>query len=376
MRAICFICFVIPFQRSLAKISIVLERRKRILVTVLDWGLGHATRCVPVINALLQQGAEVMIAGSGASLALLQQEFAALKSFELTAYNPYYPADKSMVWTMAAQLPKFIQAINKEQQETEAIIKREQIDVVISDNRYGCYTKLAKCYIIAHQLNILMPEGWQWMEPIVNRFNHAQLKNFDGVWCPANDATFPKALLKGHDKLNLTFIGFLSRMKYVDAEKKYKIVAICSGPEPQRGLLEEELAKQLSKLDVPTVLVAGRVEESETRELNGQLTIVNYMGSEELNKLIMQSEIIVARSGYSTVMDLMRTGTKAILIPTAGQTEQEYIAAELMAQKAAYSVPQQQLDLKKALKDCNKYTGFSKFVVNDELLTRAIKEIL
>lgn len=343
---------------------------------MLDWGLGHATRCMPVINALQQQGAEVIIAGSGVSLQLLKQQFTALKSFELSPYNPYYPADTNMVWAMAGQLPKFIKAISAEQRETEEIVKREKVDIVISDNRYGCYTKAAKCYIIAHQLNILMPAGWQWMEGAVNRFNHAQLRNFDGVWCPANDATFPHRLLQGHERLNATFIGFLSRMQSITAEKKYAVTAICSGPEPQRGLLEQELTRQLSALNVPAMLVAGRVQKGQKSAVKGKLAIVNYMAGEELNKLIAESAVIVARSGYSTVMDLMRTGSKAILIPTPGQTEQEYIAAELMAQGVAYTIPQKDMDIQKALKECDKYKGFSKFAAANELLTRAVKDIL
>lgn len=353
-----------------------MEGRKRILVAVLDWGLGHATRCMPIINELQRQGAEVQLAGSGASLALLRQQFPALKAHELSPYSPTYPANTNMVWAMAGQLPKFVKAIAAEQKELENIVEKEGIDVVISDNRYGCYTKRAKCYIIAHQLNILMPQGWQWMQPIVNRFNHAQLAKFDGVWCPANDATFPEKLLQGYDKLNMRFIGFLSRMQPMAEEKKYAIAAICSGPEPQRGLLEEALTKQLSKLAVPSILVAGRVAKTQKSEVKGNLRVVNYMGSKDLNKLMAQSAVILSRSGYSTVMDMMRMGNKAIFVPTPGQTEQEYLAEALMQQGIAYSIPQGELDVQKALKQYDSYAGFGKFVSDNDLLTHAVSSIL
>lgn len=358
------------------KISIVLEGRKRILVAVLDWGLGHATRCMPIIKALQAQGAEVQLAGSGASLALLRQQFSALKAHNLSAYNPTYPANTNMVWAMAGQLPKFVKAIAAEQKELETIVEKEGIDVVISDNRYGCHSKRAKCYIIAHQLNILMPQGWAWMQPIVNRFNHAQLAKFDGVWCPANDATFPEKLLQGHDRLNTRFIGFLSRLQPAAEAKQYAVAAICSGPEPQRGLLEGELTKQLSRLAVPSILVAGRVAKSQKSEVKGNLRVVNYMGSEELNKLMAQSTVIVARSGYSTVMDMMRMGNKAIFVPTPGQTEQEYLAEALLQQGIAYSVPQGELDIQKALKQYDSYAGFGKFATENDLLTQAVSSIL
>mgnify|MGYP002347256845 FL=1 len=353
-----------------------MEGRKRILVAVLDWGLGHATRCMPIINQLQRQCAEVQLAGSGASLALLRQQFPALKAHHLSPYNPSYPANTNMVWAMAGQLPKFVKAIAAEQKEIDKLVQQEAIDVVISDNRYGCYTKRAKCYIITHQLNILMPQGWAWMQPIVNRFNHAQLAKFDGVWCPANDATFPEKLLQGHGKLNMRFIGFLSRIQPMVEKKQYAVIAICSGPEPQRGLLEEELTKQLSKLTVPSILVAGRVEKSEKRKVKGNCTIVNYMGSEELNKLMAQSAVIISRSGYSTVMDMMRMGNKAIFVPTPGQTEQEYLADALMQQGIAYSTAQEELDVQKALKQYDSYAGFGKFASENDLLTHAVSSIL
>lgn len=346
------------------------------MLTVLDWGLGHATRCMPLIDALQQHGATVMLAGSGASLQLLQQQYPALQHFELTPYNPHYPADTNMVWAMAGQLPKFMKAIRAEQQETEEIVQREKIDIVISDNRYGCHTAQAQCYIITHQLNILMPPGWQWMERMVNRFNHAQLRNFTGVWCPANNAAFPQALLRGSNELNATFIGFLSRMQPMPSARQYAITAICSGPEPQRGLLQEALTKQLSALNAPAMLVGGKVEKTQKVKEKGSLTIVNYMNSEELNKLIAASAVIIARPGYSTVMDLMRTGSPAIFIPTPGQTEQTYIAAELMQQGIAYTMPQAELNVQKALKECNNYAGFGRFAGTNDLLTQAINNIL
>lgn len=353
-----------------------MERRKRILVAVLDWGLGHATRCIPIINELQRQGAAVILAGSGASLNLLRQQFPTLKAYQLSPYNPTYHANTNMVWAMAGQLPKFMKAIVAEQKEVGAIVQKENIDIVISDNRYGCYTKYAKCYIVAHQLNILMPNGWQWVQPIVSRFNHAQLAKFDGVWCPANDATFPEKLLQGHNKLNTRFIGFLSRMQPITAQHKHAITAICSGPEPQRGLLEEELAKQLAELEVPSILVAGMVEKTEKRKVKDKLTIVNYMGTEELNRLMAESAVIISRSGYSTVMDMMRMGNKAIFVPTPGQTEQEYLAEALMQQGIAYSMAQVELDIQKALKQYDSYAGFGKFAPNNDLLTQAVSSIL
>src|SRR5690349_16337926 len=118
---------------------------KRVLVTPLDWGLGHATRCIPVIRALQERACVVMVAGSGASLALLKKEFPSLSFFTLTSYDPHYPPTGSMVLSMASQLPKFYRTIGKEHREIEKLIDEYRIDFIISDNRYGCWTKKIPC---------------------------------------------------------------------------------------------------------------------------------------------------------------------------------------------------------------------------------------
>ena len=140
-----------------------MERTRRILVAPLDWGLGHATRCIPIINALLKRNAEVIIAGSGSSAGLLKAEFPNLKHYSLPGYNPRYATNGNMVWAMAKQLPQFIKTIRQEYTAINELVQKEKIDVLISDNRYGCYSAQAKSIFISHQLNILMPVRFKWM---------------------------------------------------------------------------------------------------------------------------------------------------------------------------------------------------------------------
>src|SRR5690242_17960774 len=112
----------------------------RVLVTVLDWGLGHATRVVPIVRALMERGHKVFLGGSGSSLALLREEFPTLKFIDLPAYDPQYSNGRSMVWKMCLQLPKFIRVIRAEHKVTEAFINENRIHLIISDNRYGCWS--------------------------------------------------------------------------------------------------------------------------------------------------------------------------------------------------------------------------------------------
>ena len=137
------------------------------MVTPLDWGLGHATRCIPIIQELLNRGCTVLIAGSGDSLLLLKNEFPHLTFFTLSAYSPVYSRTQSMIWKMVSQLPKFADVIRKEHQQIEALIEDHKIDFVISDNRYGCWSSKIPSVFITHQLNILMPKSLKWVEPLI-----------------------------------------------------------------------------------------------------------------------------------------------------------------------------------------------------------------
>ncbi len=350
---------------------------KKILIAPLDWGLGHATRCIPVIRQLQQRGAEVMVATSGPALRVLQKEFEGLRYFNLPAYNPVYPSTGSMVWKMGAQLPGFISTINKEHKAIEDIVAAHKVDAVISDNRYGAYSKKVKSVFITHQLQILMPAAWKWMEGMVNYLNQRQIAKFSECWLPAPPQTPFTALMPGSSVLSPKYIGYLSRLTTKQLPLKYELAVICSGPEPQRSIFEELVMQQLLPLRKKAIVVRGLPEEKQ--KFNRQqedVTIVNYLESAEINEVLCESGIVICRSGYSMVMDLMQLGGKALFIPTPGQTEQEYLAEALKVQGVAAFIPQQYLNLEKALKESEKYRGFHTFGTGEDWLTKAIDTLL
>jgi uncharacterized protein (TIGR00661 family) len=354
-----------------------LERNKRVLVAPLDWGLGHATRCVPIIRALLAHHCEVVIASSGEALSLLQMEFPELSTIELPGYQPVYPSYGSMVWKMAFQLPKFIKAIAKEHLEIEKAVNKLGIDVVIADNRYGCFSKQVKSVFITHQLSILMPEGYKWLERYVNRFNAEQIKQYAECWVPVPSLASPllARLLNIHTSLlKVRPIGYLSRFESKPALKRYDILVICSGPEPQRTIFEQMMTEQLKNFSGTCLLVRGK-PGNDIETASGSIIVRDFMGATELNAVIEASEIVIARSGYSTIMDLARLNKKAIFIPTPGQTEQEYLARQLMQGQVSYYMPQKHFDLVKALNESLRFTGFTNFENNDSVLKNAIVSI-
>lgn len=350
---------------------------KRILIAPLDWGLGHATRCIPIIRLLLKKNCTVFIASSGRALELLRKEFPEIRCFKIVPYNPVYSSGASMVFSMAMQVPKFFNTIRKEQTQIEKIVERNLIDVVVSDNRYGAYSKKVKSIFITHQLNIQMPGFMKWFEETVNRQNEKFIHRFAECWIPAPQKNFIPLLLQHKGNLNLRYLGFLSRFEKKALPKKFKVCAICSGPEPQRSVFENLLTPQLRKMSEPTIIIRGKTE-TPNKYFNKyqQFTIANYLTTEDLNEVIEQSEIVIARSGYSTVMDLARVEARAVFIPTPGQTEQEYLAAELSKSKVAFSVKQSQFDLKSALVQAENYSGFHNFDRDDSILEKAIDSIL
>ena len=195
----------------------------------LNWGLGHASRCIPIIKQLLSNGHEVFVASSGSALFLLKREFPQLEFFELEDYEPEYPESGSMVLKMATQLPKFLATITKEKSQLEKIVSKRNIDVVLSDNRYGCYSSQVKSIMLTHQLHLLMPTAWKWMEGMVNRYNFKQLKKFSEVWVPAPVNSFIPDLVKHKSQLKVRYIGYLSRLEKSAREKNMTCVLFVQG---------------------------------------------------------------------------------------------------------------------------------------------------
>jgi uncharacterized protein (TIGR00661 family) len=351
---------------------------KKVLITPLDWGLGHATRCIPVIRELISRGCSVSIGGSGDSLTLLQKEFPSLPFFELPGYDPIYPSTESMVWKMASQLSKFRRVIRDEHECIERIIRENEIDLIISDNRYGCWSEKIPCVFISHQTNILMPKRFGWLSAIVRYFNTKMINRFTYCCIPdyPNDHSLSGELTsfgKHNISTKVLHIGLLSRFKSsTPREKKFDVLCIFSGPEPQRSIFEEIVMNQLPSSGLKYFVVRGVFSSSLVEEQH----VVNFLTTEKLQEVIEQSEIIIARSGFSTVMDLAALGKKAIFIPTPGQTEQEYLADTLMKQKIAFSMPQNRLNVLNAFNESKNYTGFVSSQHQADLLKKALTEIL
>jgi uncharacterized protein (TIGR00661 family) len=359
---------------------------KKVLVAPLDWGLGHASRCIPLIRVLQEKKCEVIIAGSGRSLELLKSEFPSLQYFTLVAYDPQYPSKGSMVMKMAAQLPRFLVTIKKEHLQLEKIVADEKIDVVISDNRFGCWSAKVTSVFITHQSNILMPKRFGWLAGIVRKMNHRAMQKFSVCWIPDFPGEQSLAGVLSEMKVEgAQYVGVLSRFSpYNEVQSEplpgsqgaYNLLCIFSGPEPQRTILENLVVEQLKGTDLKTMIVRGIPSREKKNPLKVKVDVIDFANSHQLQQLITRSEIVLARSGFSTVMDLATMKKKAIFIPTPGQTEQEYLASRMQEQKVAYSMSQKNFNLAVALREATEYSGFRNIPTNNDLLRKAIDEVL
>jgi UDP-N-acetylglucosamine transferase subunit ALG13 len=350
-----------------------MPQKKRILICPLDWGLGHATRCIPVIQLLLQKNADVLIAGSGRSLALLKKEFPNLIAIDLPGYDIQY-TNGSLALKIFFSTPKIFKAINREHEELEKIIGEKKIDLVISDNRFGLWNKQVKTIFITHQLYIKAPIG----ERLLYRINRYYIHKFTECWIPdvsgsanlSGDLSHPYPMPG-----NAFFIGTLSRFRSMPSsiinstfplKKVYDVLVILSGPEPQRSIFEQIILDQASRIPLNFLIVRGVTEVPQTMQTKNNLDIISHLTAAEMKEAILSSSIIVSRSGYSTIMDLAVLKKKAIFVPTPGQTEQEYLAQRCMKAGFAYTETQGTFDLKRALAEVEVYKGFEGFQEPEE----------
>lgn len=322
-----------------------------VLVAPLNWGLGHAARCIPIIRALTADNRRVVIAAEGASLSMLQAEFPECEHILFKGIDARYSKGISQVRAMARQLPSFVKAILKEHKDIKKIVRNRNIAVVISDNRFGLFGSSAYSVYITHQLMIKMPEKLKFAEKAVWRIHRMIIGRYDRCWIPDTQEGGLSGDLSHKYPLpeNGEFIGLLSRFPLNDDEARIRAtrarienefaflplktdcMVLISGPEPHRSIMEEEMTLKLMTEGATSIILEGKPrEDGEITHLHkGNLIIVNHLPSDILEHYLRtgNSDRIICRSGYSTLMDLAAMGRKADqLIPTPGQTEQEYLA--------------------------------------------------
>lgn len=354
--------------------NLVISRSRHVMVAPLDWGLGHATRCIPIIKELLNRKISVIIAGSHYSLKWLTQYFPTLPYCELPSHSITYGKGSSQFFPMLFQFPQLLQTIKLEHKALEQIIQNYSIQVIISDHRYGLHHPSILSIFVAHQLNIQLPFQQAYLQKLAYISHLNILKPFNAIWIP----DFPHAPFLSGDLSHqfplpkkARFIGPLSRFenKYSTSTishkwEKVELGIILSGPEPHRSIIEAKLIRQVNQLGLRTILVQGKLSEKKMI-IDGSVQIYSSLDSEKLGALLISSNIIISRPGYTSIMDYVSLKLKSIIfVPTPGQTEQEYLAKYFYEQGVALFQTQENLDISLAIEQIESFSGFENWATS------------
>ena len=353
------------------------KERIKILIAPLNWGLGHVTRCIPIIKALESENCDLILAADEDAFLLLKKEFPSIVILRLFGYKIRYARSKSwLVFKLIQQVPRLKRIISKENRWLKSIVNTHQPDVVISDNRPGMYNPDIISIYITHQLAI--KTGNSFLDKIANTIHNSFIKKYDQCWVPDFSKNSLAGELSHPDKLpsNVIYLGALSRFENLKVGGKiYDLLISISGPEPQRTIFENLVFQQLKSFQKTVLVVRGLPAENKKMESFNSVEIMNHLPSTELNRAFLQSDMIICRSGYTTIMDLIKIDKRAILVPTPGQTEQEYLATHHMKKKNFFSVKQKDFLLEEVLSKAAHFP-FTKHNYNMEGYKKVISDFM
>ena len=336
-----------------------------VIYAVCSWGLGHATRSLPIIRKLITEGHQLTIISHDRPLDLLKKELGEkVEYFDIQDY-PMLLSENSRQFLAKSMIywPLFIKRIESGLIQLQKILEKKKYQLIISDARYDMYSKNIPSYFISHQMRIMNPLRIRMFESGSELFNKFFFKRFNGILVP----DYQTDDLSGELSHNLTrldtskihYIGALSDFTIKKNRKTIDYLISLSGPEPQRSIIENKILDQIHELDGNIVMTLGKTE-IDTEKKKDNITTFSFLTKEKREDLLNKSKMIIARSGYSTIMDLGVLHTKGLLIPTPGQIEQEYLGQYHNKKGTFYSISQSNLELADAVKNTGKTTGITR----------------
>ena len=328
-----------------------------ILVSPLDWGLGHASRMIPLIRRFVLDGHNIILAGSGRSAEILRNTFPDLRFVSLPCHSVHMGSGKHSYFQLLLQVPALVLSVFREHHLTKKLVHDEAVDIIISDNRYGLHCRNAYSVIITHQVSPVLPAFFRWLEFPLYIIIRKLIQRFDQCWIP--DFSHPEVNLSGKlshrykTPSNARYIGILSRFSQSDTSYeiqpslRYEVALVFSGPEPQVSIFEKQMISQLIRLEKSAILLRGM--RNRPIEISGSLpSYIHHVSHLEVNafkQVLKQAGLVISRSGYSGIMDFIALGISAILVPSPGQSEQEYLADWLSEKGWFRCVTQDKLNL-------------------------------
>lgn len=295
---------------------------------------------------LIDSGARLTFAGNEWQRHYVEQTFPGLHTIHLNGYNVRYSKNGTgFIASLMIQLPRLMKTIAYEHSWLEKAVDKYGFNGVITDNRYGLYHSVVPNVIITHQ--VVPQTGWGKLADSILRSQHDKwLQRFKQCWIA--DAEHGPNLAGSLSRpyilpANARYIGLLSQHENVAVADKHLLVML-SGPEPQRSILSDLLWQQLQSYKDKLVFVEGS-DNAPLRKSTSNITHYKRLTADSLTPLLANASMVICRSGYSTLMDLLALNKKAIIIPTPGQAEQEYLGHYLHSEGVYYSTRQKGLDI-------------------------------
>jgi UDP:flavonoid glycosyltransferase YjiC (YdhE family) len=355
----------------------------RVLISPLNWGLGHATRDMPLIRKLLKEGHDVTIAACGNARAALMQEFPECTSIDLPDYPTPYSTSRFFLPKFVAFLPLMLKAVADERRNLAKIVAENRFDLIISDNRLGVYSDKVPSVFITHQLHYHLPlVAWPF-ELAAVRLNGYLHSKYERIIVPDN----PPGPLSLAGKLSRAeteatrsrayYAGILNSAAKQEVGEDLDYLFTISGPEPQRTQLEQILLPKIAELDGSSVVLLGSPNRKKPPAGTDRVTVMSYATTAEKETLMNRAKFIVCRSGYTSMMELSELRKRrALFIPTPGQTEQEYLSWYYEQKGWFHSTSQYRIDLRRDIAIAGSMKGFPAMPTTEENVGRLYREIL
>lgn len=293
---------------------------KRVFLSPLDWGLGHCARLIPIINQLVEQNCTLFIGVNEEQRVFFNQEKLKINLLDFCGYEFKIPK-KNWEWNFVLQSPKLLKKIQQETEALSLLQEKYNFEMVISDHRYGCRITGITNIFLTHQLTI----PGKFLKRQVNNMHRKYMNHFDFIWVYDDDRNLAGALSSSQSDPNTHYIGVKSRFVSEDLPLKFDVLVIVSGPEPHRSNFRSRLLEELKDSNLDIAFLGAELNRSGNDTQFKNVHYLHHASTYEINKLINQSRLIVSRCGYTTLMDLATVNKNAILCPTPGQGEQEYL---------------------------------------------------
>ncbi|HEX5417977.1 MAG TPA: glycosyltransferase [Chloroflexota bacterium] len=365
----------LPLERARPPVG----SRLKILFAVASWGLGHSTRDLPLIQRMLEEGHAVTIISSGRALALLKQELGCHCEYLEWPDLPHGLAKNAPLFyaKFVFSLPVALRAIIAEHRAVDQLLNQQPFDRIVSDSRFGVRSRRVTSFQLSHGLRFIAPHRARLMEVFMDyvfyrcygRTTHLIVPDFD-VDGLSGDLSHNLRFLSPR---RISYVGLLSGIRRQELPRDLDCYVSVSGPEPQRTILEETILDQIGDVDGRVIVSLGKPERAGESWTRHGVTVHSYVNRQQQEQLMNRARMIVSRSGYTTMMEIAELGSRALFIPTPGQTEQEYLAAYHARHGTYYSVRQNRLDLPRDLAIAADFPGYGPAYRTEESIRRFLE---